>query len=376
MVVKPPLRLLIWSPVPTHHQSAFFAALRARNVDLIVHYLERVDVDRLQLGWSAHPSLPSGERYVTQSIRALESCPDWRERIHVVPGYNRVFLLRLALRLSRQHVEWVHWSEHSYQRTRSRVTFGIKRAYGHLVNRHSLGALAIGDLAQREFMRWGIAAHKIRFLPYAVEGFSAAPGSARDSIAGGVRFLFLGSLYPTKGIDLLLAAFRSVLEAHPQARLELVGDDRSQGGYQRDAARLGIAQAVRFTAAVEASRVGEVLERCDVLVLPSRHDGWGVVLNEAASLGKALIASDACGGAHHLIVPQLNGLRFPSGDIAALAAAMKTYCADPARCARHGAESLRIFADFTPERNAQRLADALESLQAHAQTAAPSSSAA
>jgi glycosyltransferase involved in cell wall biosynthesis len=119
-----------------------------------------------------------------------------------------------------------------------------------------------------------------------------------------------------------------------------------------------------------------VLQRCDVLVLPSRHDGWGVVLNEAASLGKALIASDACGGAHHLIVPQLNGFRFPSGDIAALAAAMQTYCADPALCARHGAESLRIFADFTPERNAQRLADALESLQTQAQTAATSSSAA
>jgi glycosyltransferase involved in cell wall biosynthesis len=374
VVVKPPLRLLIWSPMPTHHQSAFFAALRARDMDLVVHYLERVDVERLRLGWSAHPALPSGEHYVPQSLRALESRPDWRERIHVVPGYNRVFLLRLALRLSREHVDWVHWSEHSHQRTRSRVTFGIKRAYGHFVNRHSLGALAIGELAQREFRRWGIAAHKIRFLPYAVEGLGESPPPPPESTERGVRFLFLGSLYPTKGIDLLLAAFRNVLQAHPDARLELAGPDRSQGGYQRDAVRLGIAQAVRFTPAVEASRVGAILQRCDALVLPSRHDGWGVVLNEAASLGKALIASDACGGAHHLVLPELNGFRFPSGDTAALTAAMKTYCADPALCTRHGAESLRLFADFTPARNAKRLADALESLQAQAQTAATSSS--
>jgi glycosyltransferase involved in cell wall biosynthesis len=374
--MRPPLRLLIWSPVPTHHQSAFFAALRARNVNLIVHYLERLDVERRRLGWSAHPTLPAGEHYVSQSIQSLESCRDWRERIHIVPGYNRVFLLRLALRLSRERVEWVHWSEHSQQRKRSRVTFGIKRVYGHVVNRHALGALAIGELARREFMQWGIAAQKIRFLPYAVAGLSAIPVSAEEFTERGVRFLFLGSLYPTKGIDLLLDAFRNVLEAYPDARLELAGPDRSQGGYQRDVARLGISPAVRFTPAVEASRVGEVLQRCDVLVLPSRHDGWGVVLNEAASLGKALIASDACGGAHHLVMPRLNGFRFPSEDTAALTAAMKTYCADPALCARHGGESLRIFADFTPDRNAQRLADALESLETQAETATSSSSAA
>jgi len=372
--VKAPPRLLIWSPVPTHHQSAFFAALRGRQVDLVVHYVERLDAERLQLGWREYAALPPGEHYVSQSIRELERCADWRVRTHIVPGYNRLFLLRLALRLSRERVEWLHWSEHSYPRTRSTLTFGIKRAYGHLVNRHSRGALAIGDLAQREFVRWGISPDKIRFLPYAVEGFGKTPPTPRAASDCGIRFLFLGSLYPGKGIDLLLRAFARVREAYPDAQLELVGPDRSHGGYQRDARLLGLGEAVRFTAAIEAPRVGEVLQRCDVLVLPSRHDGWGVVLNEAASLGKALIASDACGAAHHLVIPQRNGFRFPSGDSDALAAAMKAYCEHPALCARHGAESLRVFGDFTPDRNAERLVEALESLRA--QTVAPSSSAA
>ncbi|GAC1460304.1 MAG: hypothetical protein PVS2B3_11300 [Steroidobacteraceae bacterium] len=370
MLVKPPLRLLIWSSIPTHHQSAFFAALRQRNIDLTVNYLQQVDAGRLRLGWSAPPALPAGEYYVPQPMRMLDRGGDWRERIHIVPGYNCVFLLRLALLLSRERIPWLHWSEHSQPRPRPRayLTIGLKRAYGLLVSRHSLGALAIGELARREFIRWGIPAAKIRFLPYAVAGFGAiAPANdAPTPPGGGVRFLFLGSLYPTKGIDLLLTAFREVLGRSPGARLELAGHDRSGGEYARQAAQLGIAHALRFTGAVAATRVGAVLQRCDVLILPSRHDGWGVVLNEAASVGKAIIASDACGAAYHLLAPQVNGWRFPSGDAASLARAMSAYCDDPQLAARHGAQSLRIFADFTPERNAQRLEEALGSLQAAA----------
>jgi len=375
--VSRPIRLLVWSSIPTHHQSAFFAALRAHDIDLVVHYLQHVDAGRQRLGWSVPPDLPPGEYYVSRPMRALERRSDWRDRIHIVPGYNRIFLLRLAALLSRENIPWLHWSEHSQPRPRSRLTFGVKRAYGRLVSRHSLGALALGELARREFIRWGIPQEKIRFLPYAVEGFGAqfAPARARLPPDDGVQFLFLGSLYRTKGIDLLLTAFRDVLLAHPRAHLELAGHDRSENRYARDAARLGIAHAVCFTGAVEAARVGEVLQRCDVLVLPSRHDGWGVVLNEAASLGKAMIASDACGGAYHLVVPNVNGFRFPSEDAAALASAMRAYCDDPRMSSRHGAESLRIYADFTPDRNAQRLEEALQSLQATVPLEASSSAA-
>ena len=131
--------------MPTHHQSAFFAALRARSVDLAVHYYRKVDASRLSMGWDAHDSLPASERYVAESLKSLDSCPDWRERVHIIPGYNSLFLLRLAWLLSRKAVPWLHWSEHSQPLARSRLTFQVKRLYGHLVDRNALGALAIGD---------------------------------------------------------------------------------------------------------------------------------------------------------------------------------------------------------------------------------------
>ena len=365
-------RLLIWTRIPTHHQSAFFDALRARGVDLVVHYLQHVGADRLSLGWNAHNELPPGEFYTGMSLRALDHCADWRERIHIIPGYSPPFLLHLAGLLSRRRVPWVHWSEHSWPRRRAHLTFSIKWVYGHLARYRALGALAIGDLARQEFIRWGIPPNRIRFLPYAVPRVTVPAGAEPAEVPlESPHFLFLGQLCPRKGIDLLLLAMRDVLAAHPNARLELAGKDQPGGLYERMAERLEITHAVRFSGVVEAVNVGRVLQRCDVLILPSRHDGWGVVLNEGASLGKALVASDACGAAHHLIAPDINGYRFRAGDRSALASAMLAYCRNPSLARRHGAESLRIFEDFTPERNAARLEQALLSLQSATTTMNP-----
>ena len=329
---------------------------------MVVHYYQHVEAHRLSLGWAAPERLPPGEFYVSESVSAVEHCRDWQERIHIVPGYGSLFLIRLAWFLSRKGVPWLHWSEHSKPSHRSNVTFAVKRFYGQLVRRHALGALAIGELARREFIRWGIPAERIRFLPYAVDRIDAIP-PRDEELPASMRFLFLGSLCPRKGIDILLRAMRDVLAVHSQARLELVGNSVLPGAYERDAERLEISHAVQFTRPVASNRISSVLRRCDVLILPSRHDGWGVVLNEAASAGRAIIASDACGSAHHLVRPGENGFRVSAGDADALAEAMIAYCEDAGLSVRHGSESLRIFEEFTPDRNAERFENALSSLR-------------
>lgn len=359
-----PLRLLIWTSIPTHHQSSFFASLRSRGIDLVVHYLQHVNTERLSLGWADYEKLPRGERYMAASLRTLDVCADWRERIHIVPGYSQVFLLQLVWHLSDQRVPWLHWGEHSWPRPRAYLTYAIRKFYWQMVRRHALGALAIGDLAREEFVRWGIPADRIRFLPYALPRVSVpAELEPVEMPIDRPSFLYLGQLCARKGIDLLLLAMRDVLTFHPGARLEMAGRDEPGGVYERMAERLEISHAVRFSGVVDATRIGAVLQRSEVLILPSRHDGWGVVLNEAASLGKAMIASDACGAAHHLIDPEVNGFRFPTGDRSALTGAMLAYCRNPSLASRHGAESLRVFEDFTPERNAHRLEEAIESLE-------------
>jgi len=361
------VKLLIWTRIPTHHQSAFFQAIRDQGIDLVVHYYRQIPEQRLRLGWAQPRSLPRGENYVEPRVRSLSMCNDWRERIHIVPGCSNLFLLLLAIRLSSQAVPWVHWSEPSRVSSPWRPGRWIRSFYAGLLNRWGLGALAIGDMARKDFIVWGMRPERIHFLPYSIAALS--PERERTGVTSqpprnAIRFLFLGVLCHRKATDVLLEAFAQVVRVCPEARLDLVGFDPTGGTYARQAAQLGIERATHFIGSVPVNELSAAIEVCDVLVLPSRFDGWGVVLNEGASMGKALISTEACGAAHHLIVEGRNGFRVPPADAAALAERMLRYCHEPALARMHGSMSRTLFQQFTPLRNASRLGDALRTMLA------------
>lgn len=356
------IKLLIWTVMPTHHQSAFFVALRDIGVDVVVHYYDRVSPDRRQLGWDGSPELPPSERYVKASLNALRDCPDWAERIHILPGYSRPFLLGLACVLSMRGVCWLHWSESSGIGAPGPWKDFARRLYGRAVDRFALGALAIGDMASNDFQRWGIRATRIRYLPYSV-GPLLSSNSQPPRKAPGVHFLFVGALCERKGIDVLLQAFRIVVDRYPESRLQLVGADQAEGHFQRLAETLQLTEKVSFNPPLAAREVAGVMSSCDVFVLASRFDGWGVVLNEAASLSKPLIATDRCGASAHLIRDGQSGFVVSAGDVGALAMRMTEYCCDPSLIASHGEVSRMLFEELRPERNATRLVQALWALQ-------------
>ena len=362
-----PLKLLIWMDIPSHHQSPFYQAIRASSIDLVVHYHAALNPVRISMGWEHVTKLPAGEAFVNPSIDSLSQCADWRERIHIVPGYGTVFTRTLAAYLSAQRVKWIHWSEPAQTGLRWWISYPRKRWYARLVNESALGAFAIGDLAARDFQKWGIRRSKIFLLPYASESIDQV--DERDPAIGAFTkdehpvFLYLGSLCHRKGIDVLLHALRELGPSPAPYCLVLVGKDLSGGRYQEMAARLGMSRKVLFRGAVPVSNIGAILSCAHALILPSRFDGWGMVLSEAASLGKALIATEACGAAHHLIVQGENGFRVPPNDATALAEAMRAYVADPMLSQRHGDRSRAIVRDYTPDRNVQRLVQGIREFE-------------
>ena len=79
-------------------------------------------------------------------------------------------------------------------------------------------------------------------------------------------------------------------------------------------------------------------------------------------MGLALIASDKCGAAYHLIESGTAGYIVPAGDIQSLADAMAYYCAAPEKIFLHGARSQALFADLLPEKISARLRTAVQEL--------------
>jgi len=116
---------------------------------------------------------------------------------------------------------------------------------------------------------------------------------------------------------------------------------------------------VRFLGFQGQSTLGSLLALADVFVLPSVHEPWGLVVNEAMSAGCALVLSDQVGCAADLVKPGENGLTYPAGDIDALAAALGQVLGTPGLSDRMGAESRRLIAGWSFEEDVAGLRRAL-----------------
>jgi glycosyltransferase involved in cell wall biosynthesis len=98
-----------------------------------------------------------------------------------------------------------------------------------------------------------------------------------------------------------------------------------------------------------------MLEASAAMVLPSRQEPWGLVVNEALSYGCPVVVSDACGCVPELVRDGVTGFVFPTGDVEALSAAMHRAIAlndDRVGTARH---CLELISLYTPERAAAEI---------------------
>jgi len=82
---------------------------------------------------------------------------------------------------------------------------------------------------------------------------------------------------------------------------------------------------------------------CDVLVLPSEFEPWGVVVNEAVACSLAVVATEASGAAAELVQHEINGMIVPPRDVASLVAAVE-HVTDSDVCSRMQHEARQVLA--------------------------------
>jgi glycosyltransferase involved in cell wall biosynthesis len=182
---------------------------------------------------------------------------------------------------------------------------------------------------------------RITVVPNAVDTEVFAPDAARraavraalDLTASQPVVVCVGRMTPQKGQDVLLRAFSEVLRARPESRLVLVGDGAQRREYEELAGRLGLGSAVRFLG-VRAD-VPDILKAADVLALPSRHEGFGLVLTEALACSLPVVATRT-GPVPEIVRDGETGRLFPPGDAAALAGALDGLLGDAAGRRRMG----------------------------------------
>jgi glycosyltransferase involved in cell wall biosynthesis len=119
--------------------------------------------------------------------------------------------------------------------------------------------------------------------------------------------LFVGDLLKIKGIDLFLNSV-AALDDEIKRNIEIwiAGDGEMLDELVNTAITLGI-KNIKFFGKINHSQIAYYYKNCDLFVLSSIHERFGLVLVEAAIAGKPLIASKYCGGAYDLIEEGKNG---------------------------------------------------------------------
>jgi glycosyltransferase involved in cell wall biosynthesis len=235
---------------------------------------------------------------------------------------------------SARRLPWVaHWHAEVPTDTpdwRLRAAYRVYRPFEQALLARSAAIVTTSEAyaeASRALAPWRA---RTRAIPLGIGEAVEAPAAAPDWPAGsGLRLLAVGRLSAYKGFDVLLAALARCADA----RLVLVGQGEEAPRLQALAARLGVADRVRFAGAVDDAALGAAYAAADLVVLPSldRGEAFGVVLLEAMRAGRALIASDVAGSGISSVVGSDAGVLVPPGDAAALADAIAALAADPPR---------------------------------------------
>jgi glycosyltransferase involved in cell wall biosynthesis len=239
-------------------------------------------------------------------------------------------------------------------RDRSGPTLLVKRFYFRLLRGLLDGALPIGTLNAeywRHYLGEGFPLHS---MPYAVDNhyFQSRCEEAREGRtalrneleldAARPVILFASKLQTRKRCGDLLEAYRNLSNEPGRAPLPylvIVGDGEERAALERQTEESGL-EGVRFCGFRNQSELPRFFDMATVFVLPSRHEPWGLIVNEVMNAGRAVVVSDDVGCQPDLIEDGVEGCVFPVGDVAALTDALRRVLTTPETAAVMGRRAL------------------------------------
>ena len=230
-------------------------------------------------------------------------------------------------------------------RPRSLATLTAKQLFFRLLRPAIAATLPIGS-RNRDYWAHYFGPDMPQFLmPYAVDNAyfarraaEANPDRLRTELQltpGRPVILFASKLQTRKHADHLLEAYGRLCATVPTPLpyLLIVGDGEERASLEARAHELAL-DGVRFLGFRNQSQLPGFFALSDVFVLPSRHEPWGLIVNEAMAAGCAVVVSNEVGSHADLVTDGVEGFVFPVGDIDALTAALARVLSSPEQTRR------------------------------------------
>jgi glycosyltransferase involved in cell wall biosynthesis len=349
------VRVVVVSPEPTPYRVPLFDRVAAHaGIDLTVIYAAHSVANR---AWTVEPThrhvvlrgipVPGAERFLRHQypltpgiVRALRNA---QPAVVVVSGWS-TFASQRAIAWCRLHgVPYVLLVESHDLGPRAAWRRAVKGAIVPRLLRAAANVLVVGSAARESVVAGGATSVRVFANTIDVAAWTArAQQLERRPPDDDVVVLSVARLVPEKGIDDLI---RAVAEAgDSRLRLVIAGDGPRREALVELAAGLGV--RMTLLGHVAEAELARTYVDADVFALLSRHEPWGVAVNEAAASGLPLLLSDRVGAASDLLVDSRNGFLVPAGGVHEAAAALNRLAADPELRQEQGARSRELVRDW------------------------------
>lgn len=371
-------RLAIVTTHPIQYHTPWFRSIAANSAfDLKVFYLwdfgiearrdqgfgQDIQWDIPLLDGYAYVFVPNASRdpgthhfFGLQNPTLFQRLRDFRPDAALLIGYKYASLLKLIFAGGRPFPLIMKGDSHRLvprsQSIKSQLT---NRIISHIYRRFT-AVLYVGKANRDYFRMHGVAEDRLFFSPHAVDNdrFGGNLQATRMAAAAWRRelgisddhllILFAGKFEDKKCPLDLLQAFTRLDRA--DVSLLFVGDGHRRDELQRRAANI---PRVFFAPFQNQTKMPRTYATCDLFVLPSfgPEETWGLSVNEALCLRRAVVVSTHVGCGPDLVRNGTNGLTFPAGDVAALAQVLKEALADRPRLVDWGEAGYKVVTDYS-----------------------------
>ena len=257
-----------------------------------------------------------------------------RPDVVLIMGWHAKLLVRAMAHCRRRGIPMLYRGDSTLDSGPTGVRRILWRQRTTVLLRQFDAALSVGYRARLYLLTCGVDPTRIYASPHCVDSAffeqRAAPWAgvegrrrARESFgisADAPLLVFAGKLERRKRPSDVLEAAALLADG---TEVLFAGDGAERAALEADARRLGV--HATFAGFLTQTELPRAYRAGDCLVLPSTTETWGLVVNEALAAGTPVVVSEKCGCADDLVrQPAGGGVRFQPGDIAGLAAAVRT----------------------------------------------------
>ena len=164
-----------------------------------------------------------------------------------------------------------------------------------------------------------------------------------------------------KGMDLVVPAFAEVRKGFPDVQLLVVGDGSLRAAMEQQAMELGCDDAVAWAGRQPQEELSQYYSRMDIVLMPSRSEGFGLTAIEAMAHGCVVVASDV-GGLPEVVCDGVCGLLHRTEDVADMASKISSLIASPEHCRTMQKNALQHVQKFSFQRYAELILNLYDKL--------------